>query len=579
MTQEEYEQEQREIERLINQINALIAENNRLIAEIESAVSDVYILEKNVRTLHGNVENRVKNTASEISANATDTQKISEAIEELTRQYFTFKTLSTASKNLSQYTDEYYTRFSNFHQLRRITLGYVIGLDTQFVTADNMPKVVEKQYLQDMDYWLAYAFAAVMLCVSNEEEAAKRAVGKALFMSPTKAALFFMLINLRFGRIEPAQKWFTYYMERVNPSDLGEEWKYLLLSYLSGAFGQSEEFQAVIAANLKGMLAKTEATTVDFGKKFSDKAYEFARTYLHQTKQGFSYLKRYCTSYQEMENMLTDAEKNSVIAERYGKLLDTGDETSEDIAQRIENVLYALVNSYDDAELEVVKKIRYNDAVLSAQGDVTKAQEKYEQEFGSDKKMTFGDLLAEWAFSEDTNLTPGIIQKFSISFMKDWILKGYEKFAKDYREKEKESYDFEVDGCKVTCTEDEFSKAKKSIETYFEKNRWNNMLSDKFILLYILLCACGILTLGIMAVHFSKIALTIGILLVIVGAFLLWRRIVDLGGLLKEKKRLAVQKIEHCLEELREWRNVLHQEDNRFSDLEDALWGFGNEME
>ena len=113
-----------------------------------------------------------------------------------------------------------------------------------------------------------------------------------------------------------------------------------------------------------------------------------AHIYIRQSRD-FPISNCYCTSYQEMENMLTDAEKNSVIAERYGKLLDTGDETSEDIAQRIENVLYALVNSYDDAELEVVKKIRYNDAVLSAQGDVTKAQEKYEQEFGSDKKMTF----------------------------------------------------------------------------------------------------------------------------------------------------------------------------------------------
>ena len=579
MTQEEYEQEQREIERLVNQINSLIAENNRLIAEIQAAVNDVRILEKNVRTLHGNVERSIRGTASEITANAADTRKISEAIEELTRQYFTFKTLSTASKNLSQYTDEYYTRFSNYHQLRRITLGYVIGLDTQFVTADNMRKVVEKEYLQNTEYWLAYASAAVMLWASNEEEAAKRAVGKALFMNPTKAALFFMLINLRFGRLEPAQSWFTYYMERVNPSDLGEEWKYLLLSYLSGAFGQNEQFQDVIASNLKGMLAKTEATTVDFGRKFSDRAYEFARTYLHQTKQGFSYLKRYCTSYQEMENMLTDAEKNSLIAERYGTLLDSKEETGEDIAQRIENVLYALVTSYDDAEFEIVKKIRYNDAVLTAQGDVTKAQQKYDQEFGGDKKMTFGDLLAEWAFSEDTNLTPGIIQKFSISFMKDWILKGYEKFAQDYRAKEKESYTFNVDGCEVSCSEDEFSKAKKSIETYFDKNRWKNVFSDKFVLLYILLCACGILTLGIMTVHFSKIALTIGILLVIVGAFLLWRRIADLGGLLQEKKRLAVQKIEHCLEELREWRNLLHQEDARSSDLEDALSRFGNEME
>ena len=193
----------REIERLINQINALIAENNRLIAEIQTAVNNVCILEKNVRTLHGNVERRIKGAASEITANAADTKRISEAIEELSRQYFTFKTLSTASKNLSQYTDEYYTRFSNYHQLRRITLGYVIGLDTQFVTAENMRKVVEKEYLQNTEYWLAYAAAAVMLWASNEEEAAKRAVGKALFMNPTKAALFFMLINLRFGRLEP----------------------------------------------------------------------------------------------------------------------------------------------------------------------------------------------------------------------------------------------------------------------------------------------------------------------------------------------------------------------------------------
>ena len=118
--------------------------------------------------------------------------------------------------------------------------------------------------------------------------------------------------------------------------------------------------------------------------------------------------------------------------------------------------------------------------------------------------MTFGDLLAEWAFSEDTNLTPGIIQKFSISFMKDWILKGYEKFAEDYRSKEKESYTFHVDGCEVSCSEDEFSKAKKSIESYLDKNRWKNVFSDKFVLLYILLCAGGILTLGIMTVHFSK---------------------------------------------------------------------------
>lgn len=577
MTQEEYEQEQREREQLIRQINALIDENNMLVQESNQALHNISILRDNIYVLQKNVVPLVNNVSGEVDINAEKAQMVRDALEELTEQYFTFKNMSTASKNLSQYTDEYYTRFSFYHNLRRITLGYVIGLDSNFVSDESLRKSVEKVYLQNTEYWLAYATMAMMLWASDEQEAAKRALDKALFMSQEKASLFFLLINLRFNRLQVAQEWFVYYMERLDASNLGEEWKYLLQAYLSGAFGADEEFQAMVSKQINTLFAKAEATTVDLGKKFSDRACAFEATYLHQTTESFAYLKRSCSDYEEMKALLSAAEKHTYIAEFYDKLSNEKEDNGSDIPQRIENVLYSLVNGYDAAEYEVVKKMKYNEAILSAKGNMSMAQERYEQEFGQPKNHTFGDWLVDWAFAEDSNLTPLMIRKFSISFMKDWIYKGYVKFAETYRTKEKENYTFDIDGCTVTCNEYEFDRTRPIIENFFEKNKWKHIMADKFTLLYILMCVCGILALVIMAFSFSPIALTIGILLVIIGAFLLWRRIVELGREIQEKKRLAVQKLQHCLQELEDWRTLFHKADERVIDIQQALEAFGRD--
>ena len=149
MTQEEYEREQQEIEYLINAINALVDENNRLVYDINEALENIGILQRNIVSLHKAVEPRFRTTSLQVSTNSEHTQIVSQAIRELSQQYFTYKTLSTASKNVTQYTEEYYTKFSYYNHLRRITLGYVIGLDSNFVSAENMRRAVEKAYLQN----------------------------------------------------------------------------------------------------------------------------------------------------------------------------------------------------------------------------------------------------------------------------------------------------------------------------------------------------------------------------------------------------------------------------------------------
>lgn len=581
MTQEDYEREQREIEDLIRQINNLVEENNRLTSEINVALDEINILQNKVVTLHKNLEPRIRGVSGEVEVNSNHTRAVSQAIQEMSTQYFTFKALSTASKNVTQYTDEYHTRFSYYNNLRRITLGYVIGLDSNFVSSENMRKIVEKAYLQNTEYWLAYATMAVMLWSSDEKEAAQRALDKAMFINPQKAALYFMLINLRFSRNETAQNWFIYYMERVNPSDLGDEWQYLLQAYLAGAFGVDDVFQAEVSKYLKKMTVQSEATTVDFSKRFVDRACKYADTYLHQTKSSFSYLKGTCVDYEELINTLSAAEKNSILAKYYDELLNEEDERGEDIYQRIENVLYSLINDYDDDELEVIKKIKLNEHIISSQGNQAAAQKKFDMEFAKRKNKNFADLLTDWAFAEDSKITPLSVRKFAVSCMHEWIYKGYEKFAQSYRDKEKKAYSFDIDGCSITCTENDFSQGKETIEKFYEKNKWKNVIADKFIKIYGLITIVGILILIIMGVQlakgtFSPVALTAGILLVLLGVFLLWRQTVEMLEKLKEQQRLGIQRFQHALNELAEWRELYKKEDSKLFELQSALQQFGN---
>lgn len=584
MTQEEYEREQQEIQRLINEINALVRENNRLVEEINYGLRNISILEGNVVELHRRVEPKMNVLSGEIKVNSNLTEDVRTAIEEMASQYLTFKTLSTASKDLTQYTDAYNTKFSYYNHLRRITLGYVIGLDSNFVSDENMRLAVEKAYLQNTEYWLAYATMAVMLWASNEKEAAERALDKAMFISPQKATLYFMMINLRFARTDVARNWFLNYMDKVNPSDLGEEWQYLLQSYLAGVFGEDESFEEEVRKFFKKMLVQSEAVTVNFNKRFIDRAYSYASTYLHRTSENFAYLKGTCKDYEELVSLLSNAEKNAVIAKYYDDLLNEVDDIGEDIAQRIENVLYSLINEYDKSELEVVKKIKKSEYIISAQGDMEAATKKFEEEFGEPKNRNFADYLTEWAFVEDSRLTPLSVRRFSIAFMKDWIFKGYEKFAEENRNKVKKEYEFNVDGCIMTASEDDFPKCKETIEKYYEKNKWGSMWEDKMTKIYGLITLVGVLALVIMVIqlsngHFSPVALTLGLLLVLVGAFLLWRQIVAVLEQVKEKKRLSIQKIKHALTELGQWRQLFRSEDENLSDLKDALMRFGEVQE
>lgn len=564
--------DQERAEQLVNQINALRRENAELAAELESAERNVNILTSNVGVLEGNVHATMSSLSNHVETTAQDVDFFFDALKDLTEQYFIFKNLSSASKNLTMYTDQYYTRFSYYNKLRRITLGYVIGLDGAIISDKALRLEVEKAYLQNTDYWLAYAIMAVVLWAENDREAASRAMTKALSMDYYRSSVFFLLINLRFDRLQPAREWYLNYLEKVDMSKLGDEFQYLLQAYLNGLFGSDPGFEQVVSENFKRLLAQAEATTVNFGDKFVNGAYAYADAHLHRTEETFPTLREVSSDYAKLIKLLSNAEKHTEFAEAYVRLAEEPDDLAEEQAQRVENVLYGLINGYDDAEWQVVKEQKRNEAIMEARGDLKAAQEKYNLLYAHlNEKKPLGDLMVTWAFSEDPTQTNNTVKRFTISLMKERIFRGYEKYAEDYRKEEPERCDIMIDGCSLQCREDEEDLQLRKMDEYFTKHRLKNLFADKYIQIYSGICLVALLILVVMAFSFSVVALTIAVLAGVLGGFLLWRRIVDVGRILDEKKRLAFVKLQQALEELRQWRKLFHAADARLADIESAL--------
>lgn len=574
MTEEEYRAEQlrRQINHVIDQINYTNRENAELEAELEVAIENVRILIGNCSSMDKEVYEEMGWLSGVVGEADISTKEVFQALNELTVQYFSFKSISTASKNVTQHNDEYFTKFSYYNELRRISLGYVIGLDSNIINSETMRKKVEKAYLQNSEYWLAYSIAAVMLWSNNEKEAAQRAMSKSLSINYFNSCLFYLLINLRFNRIDAAKKWYVNYLDRADMNNLGDEWQYLLQAYLFGAFGADEEFQEIIAKCFQSMLAQVEVTTVDFAKKFTQKALEFAELYVHKTNYEFTTLGRTCDEYPQMKDLLSTAEKNIEIAKYYDDLAEAEITETDDLPQRIENVLYSLVNDYDEEELKVVQKIKYNEAIISAKGDVAAAQANYNAMFADrQKKKNLGDLLLSWAFADDTAQTDVSVKRFSISFMKEAIAKGFEQFVEKYRTREKEKYSFNIDECIIECSENDYAEAEKTLDKYYDKNKFKDTIKDKQALIYSGLCGLALLLLLILFAYFSPVILTFGILIGLAGSFLLWRRIVDMGKILKEKKRKGKLLLKQALDELKQWRAAYKEADEKHADMLKAI--------
>ena len=113
-------------------------------------------------------------------------------------------------------------------------------------------------------------------------------------MDCRKSAVFYMLINLRFGRKDTASNWYVYYLDKTDVNNLGDEWQKLLQAYLSGAMGSDPKLEKVAAEYYEKIFVQTESINANFIPSVQTRAFSFMDSFLHTTEKEFVALKNYC---------------------------------------------------------------------------------------------------------------------------------------------------------------------------------------------------------------------------------------------------------------------------------------------
>ncbi|MBW3083673.1 hypothetical protein [Bifidobacterium phasiani] len=561
-----------EISNLESRINSALIEQQRLEEELRYVVAQLGVLNTAAQGMSQKVTHDVGKLSEKIGREDLDARDLLQLLHDVSERYFAYKNLSTATRNLTKLNDEYYTKFKFYHELRRIALGCVMAVDTNLISHETARKQVEKSYLANTDYWLAYAIAAVMLWWSDEREAAQRALNRAMMMDERKTSLLMLFCNLKFGRKDTAMRWYSYYLGCIHANDVGEEFQYLMEAQMSGSFGNDRELQARVASKIKDMFDEIALYSINFKNEVADAACRFMQTKAHVSDFDFFYLPEYCEQHDEMKALISDAEKNVLVAREYEDLAQEHDDGEKDVNEHLEDTIYNVIESMDDEEEKVHRRIRYNELIVAAKGDIHKAEVAYAERYPQTGPIGFAGLLKRWAFTEDDAAILPQTRRFALAKLEPDIRAGVAKFADGYRARERERYTISVDGWSMNCNENEATIAKEGFEEYYRTHSIWRYLQDRFVLVWIGMILAGILGLVIAAVSVRHPAvIVISVLLVLVGAFCLWRQIDNLREVMERRKRKSLEIIERTLDEMGAWRQAYKEADQGYADLMQAL--------
>lgn len=481
-----------EFANLCAQYERLRVENERLVADANRCIEDVQVSTQYVDRLYKAVKPPLSVTATETDKKQVIANNALLVIDDLVDSYRLLKNESTASKNLTASRDKYYTQYDLYNELRQVSLGYVVGVDKNFWESDVPRKKVEKMYLANTDYWLAYTTMAVMLWASDEVDACNRAVSKAMQINERKSALFFLIVCLRFERKDAAKMWYKVYFNLVDNGGVGEEIVYILQVLLCGALGRGGSIESrgdelalgtMVQKKLSELL--TEANKdINVRRQAQEGVDDYFKAYISVTEKEFLDLKHICAEYGEMIDLLGDAEKNAKLKDYFLSVLNDDEERDNrcrtQIYERLEDVLHSLISAHDDAEQELLDKISYEEMVVDANGNLQIASESYDRMMALKKKNNnIALIMVNTALNKDAKVDANV-KRFALDFIRDYALTGAQKFA-SYRNKEKREYDFNVDGCQLKGDENSFEQNETKLREYYDDMIKKHTAQDKVV--------------------------------------------------------------------------------------------------
>lgn len=264
----------------------------------------------------------------------------------------------------------------------------------------------------------------------------------------------------------------------VDPHNVGRHIEHLLLALLSGAMGRDREFESESVATIKRLFEDCK-NDPDFDKNICNAISEYFDIYVNVTSKEYINLRRTCAEYGEMTDLLSEAEKNKKLKEYFENVLKSDPVLNDSLSERIEDVLYNLIESYDDKEKALLDETEYHEIMVKAKGNKEIAEETFYQIREKEKKESDLAMIFVSMALDYENKTSNFVKKFALNVIRDYCKVCAKNFALRYRNVEKAKYDIRIDDWKAACDENDYKKKKGELLKHDKAVIRNKIKGDK----------------------------------------------------------------------------------------------------
>lgn len=441
-----------------------------------SGVSNaIYQLNNTIESFESKIDVHVKNIHSNSISIDETTEQIYAKIVEFHDKMEQGEQKQLAHENIIRIEQVIKEQFGSYESIRRTIMGVVRDFDINLVRNTTIQELSEELWITNSRYWLSYALIAITAWVNNYPEVARNALSECGRKDSIKATLFFCLLNLRFGRMEAARKWFNEYLRTLDPTVLQQETAVMLQAFLNGIFGKDKALEYEITQVIDQWI-RIINESVEISGELID-AYE---TYIGNVNPNvrFDYVNilQYCSNANQLATSYRDVSKYDALLERLAALeVETEIQNDDNYAERVDAVLISLISNYDAEELDLRNQQEYFNLIVKNDGQIDAAESQFEAEMAlQNENFNIGKQMIRWAIYDEEE-TDTQVRLFGLRNTKPWLKDAVERWSQKLYKNFPTEYKLQIDTWSCTSNGSDLNEQLESLENHYEANKFQYM--------------------------------------------------------------------------------------------------------
>ncbi|WP_211654845.1 hypothetical protein [Planococcus alpniumensis] len=444
--------------------------------------ADLNYIENSLNSLDQNIGH----LTSQVDAVNMDLYEVHNNLNQLIQEFQDYvqrdllgKNLQLAETRIVKVRQELESEFGHYGEVRRRVSGILQAVDVGLVKKEKIENSTEEHMLASPRYWLAPALIALAAWLNDNKELADKAMKEAMRRDNEKTALFFALVTRRGARYQASSQWVSHYFGLQNPEELEREIVIMIDGFTNGVFGPDARVKCAHQVEAwVSELAEKEGFVEEQNAQWEEALISKMQDL---PSDDYPYLQKYSSTWGQMSGSMQGAQLHRIIHDYFADIFNQEVTPSKTVAFAVDEMLDKLVTKFDEEELPLRKEERLLSLIIQQNGDEQQARNLFNNEKSLEERVSFTQLLTNFAMHPETSNASLATQKFSIAWSKDWIKNAHDDITAKVRSLVPMDITLQIEGWQgVTQDGGNETELVNSLSAHIEKRKNEHLSKMKF---------------------------------------------------------------------------------------------------